>query len=198
MQKPIESPPLHLTARSNNQEWFNIPMKTCWEIFCESLNEVEKRYGFLTHVFLLMNNHYHWIASIPDEYRSKGMCLFQTTTSRQIARSANRINRIYGARYKPTLIKDPVHYQRAIQYVYQNPIRANICRYVQDYPWSTLNSSLVKIHPCEHYDALVPETDYLKWLNSVPDENYNGRTRKALRRRMFLLPRAEDKFRREK
>ncbi len=85
------------------------PLDECWEVFRVTSQEVEVKYGFKTHAFVLMNNHYHWLMNLSQNNLAEGMCYFQTNTSRKIARLSNRINRIYGARYKPTVILEPNH-----------------------------------------------------------------------------------------
>lgn len=181
--------PIHITARSNNQDWFEAPLKDCWEVFAEATSEARKRYGFKTHSFLLMSNHYHWLMSLRENNLGKGMCYFQTNTSREIARLVNRINRIYGARYKPTIIYEPLHFANAYRYIYQNPVRAGICKRVEEYPWSTLSCADFITDDLGSFGCEVPSEHRLNWLNTPISSENTSRIRKALRRRVFAYPR---------
>lgn len=189
-QSPLTTKfPLHIVARSNNQDWFQAPLEECWQVFLHAIQEAHKRHGFRTHAFVMMSNHYHWLLSNPDFKLAEGMCHFQTTTSRGIARSVNRINRIYGARYKPTIVGSPAHFANVLRYIYQNPLRARICTRTEDYPWSSLNCKTLPLFPCEAMSDLVPVADFSDWLNSLAAPETNALIQKGLRRTVFKMPR---------
>ena len=63
-------------------------MDHAWEIFKEVHNETVAQYGFESHAFVLMNNHYHWNNSTPHENVDEGMAYFQTQTSKKILKAA--------------------------------------------------------------------------------------------------------------
>lgn len=181
--------PFHLAARSNNRDWFSIPMRLCWQIFLRNLWGVHDRYGFTTHAFVLMNNHYHWLVSTPQSNLGEGMCWFQTRTSWSLARSACRVNKIYGGRYKPTLLLEPEHFANSVRYVYQNPLRAGIADKARNYPWSTLNRDQSIVRPCLGFDSMIPlKKDFNSWIETVPQAQVNQAIRSALRRRSYKYP----------
>lgn len=183
--------PYSITARSNNRDWFQTPMPRCWAIFESEIKETAAKYGFVTHVFTLMSNHFHWLVTTPEANIDSGMRYFQTETSRQIARASGRINKIYGSRYKWTLIDNPIYYANTFRYFYQNPLRANICESVDQYPWMTYSRrSRVEITPCLALNTHIPKGSELKtWLNTIPDPHFADCMRKALRRSEFRFPR---------
>jgi putative transposase len=189
--------PIHIIARSNNKDWFQAPLEDCWEVFKETLDNAQQKYGFKTHAFVLMSNHYHWLMSLKEENLGSGMCYFQTTTSRKIGRLSNRINRIYGARYKPTEILEPIHYANTYRYIYQNPVRAGICNQVEDYPWSTIHQVQKAREICGPFGAEIPWLDLLSWLNTPLTDTNCERVRLALRRKTFSYPRDQFKLRPE-
>jgi putative transposase len=181
--------PYHVTARSNNRDWFSLPLEQGWDIFKKRIIHAEKFYNFKTHAFVLMGNHYHWLMTTPDRNLAEGMCHFQTQSSWEIARKSNRINRIYGARYKPTLIETPWHFSNALRYIYQNPIRAGVCSDVRNYAWSSFHDESL-VMPLPAFEEFIPKIrhEYIRWLNTVP-EQFQYCMRKALRRSVFKFPR---------
>jgi REP element-mobilizing transposase RayT len=185
--------PYHVVAKSNNGDWFNIPMSATWGIFSEFVDEVRSKYGFQTHAFELMANHYHWILSTPNSNLSDGMQFFGTRTSTSIAREANRINRIYGSRYKPTIIDSPNYYFNVIRYVYQNPLRAGVCDDVRKYPWSTFCNQSIKVEHAPGFDIHIPKAtvEYIDWLNTIPD-GFTSAVHAGLRRSKFKFPRVQE------
>ena len=183
--------PYSVTARSNNQEWFRLPLENCWSIFENVIGRTAERYNFQTHQFVLMSNHYHWLVSTPDANLNQGMRYFMTESSRSIARATFRINKIFGARYKPCLITTPQYYAHSFRYIYQNPLRAGICKDLKTYKFSTYHpASKIKIFPKNELEEFVPEEkDILnRWLHELLDQPSTERIRKALRRRHFELP----------
>jgi putative transposase len=166
-------------------------MDQCWAIFVNNLKRTVEKYEFQTHSFTLMSNHFHWLVSTPQANIACGMRYFMTETSRGIARASGRINKIFGTRYKGTLVGDPFYYANTFRYFYQNPIRAGICKSVADYPWSTYyRPEAIELFSC-NLGELVPSNpnDALLWLNTVPAAPYEECMRKALRRTNFEFPR---------
>lgn len=183
--------PYSVTARSNNRDWFKIPLEKCWRIFEDVIIETTKRYGFETHCFVLMANHFHWLISTPQENIDEGMRYFMTETSRRLARASGRINRIYGARYKSTMIELPEYYANTVRYFYQNPVRAGVTVRVEDYQWSTCQRiseiDLVAKPAFEEFIPADPATR-LDWFNTLPNSDFNNCMRKALRKMRFEYP----------
>ncbi len=183
--------PYGISARSNNKEWFDLPLSICWNIFTEVIEKTSERYGVRTHCFVLMSNHFHWLVSTPDSNLGEAMRYFMTETSRRIARASGRINKIYGSRYKWTFISEASYYANTIRYFYQNPLRAKICNDVDSYLWSTRSAdSKIKLTPDPKLETSIPsDPDELKrWLNRIPDGPYQLMMQKALRRSEFRFP----------
>ena len=105
------------------------------------------------------------------------MQFFMSRSSRLLRKGTDRINHIYGGRYKWSIIGSPEYYYNCIRYVYQNPVRAKIVSKVEDWGFSSLstadfglNSLLRK--PLTGHDSLIPAgDDFGAWLNvPIPDE----------------------------
>ncbi len=182
--------PYHIVARSNNKDWFDIPMPVCMAIFLEVIEKTKKLYGFEFHTFILMANHFHMILSTPHANLDEGMRYFMTETSRRIARAAGRINKIYGQRYHWTEIKNAIQYAHAFRYNFQNSTRAKIVQFVEDYNWSSLRHKELFV-PNAGFSEHIPDTpeEMLAWLNTIPDTTFDDQIKRALRRFVFKFPR---------
>jgi putative transposase len=185
--------PYSLTARSNNREWFDLPIEQCWNIFVECISLTMETYGIETHCFILMSNHFHWLVSTPNKNLGDAMRFFMTESSRRIARATGRINKIYGTRYKWSVVGSPHYFANSVRYYYQNPVRAKICQRVEDYPWSSLrpDSGLrLTAPPLAGFEMQIPvdAKARLEWLNTLPDPEYSEIMRRALRRTEFRYP----------
>lgn len=166
--------PYNITARSINKDWFNLPMPHVWRIFCEELKKVSEEKNLVVHNFVLMNNHFHMIASTPDSNISQCMHQFMYRTSRRLTRAGNRINESFAGRHYKCILQHQTYFLNAYKYNYRNPVAAGLCNRVEDYPYSTLRG---KINPPE---LLVPISqdflmsndlvETLEWLNTKPSE----------------------------
>jgi putative transposase len=186
--------PYHVCARTNNRDWFEIPLEVVFKIFTQVLNKTSQNYELHIHAFVLMANHFHMVVTTPKANLSEAMRYLMTETSRAVARTSHRINRIYGARYRWTIIKSPAHYAHAVKYVYRNPVKAGISKKVELYPWSTILEEGGPIkrspHPLEFTEYLPPANDdFIKWLNENCGEEHDQRVQAALRRHVFEFPR---------
>jgi putative transposase len=183
--------PYHLYARSNNKEWFDLDMSTCWDIFLRHLAKTREKYFIQIHAFTLMNNHFHWLASTPEENLDEAMRYFMTLTSSEIAKMTGRINHVYGGRYKWSLITNPVHYANVYRYVYQNPLRAGICKSIVDYKFCSYTDNRLKVDPIEGFSEHLPisklESDI--WIDSLISEEGIKLIRQAVKKTTFKYSR---------
>ena len=174
--------PYHVTARTNNKEWFEIPLNEVWALAQESLKEAEKIHHVELISFVLMGNHYHMIVVTPDGNLDLYMYEFNKRLALKIQKCTGRINKIFGGRYKWCLIQSNNYFLNCYRYVYQNPIRAGVVDRCEDYPYSTLKSLIknVKFSVPVH-DKYGFKDDYgLMWLNKKIEENEMLELRKKL------------------
>lgn len=180
--------PYHVTARTNNKEWFEIPLFKVWIFSQEALKEAEVVWPVELISFVLMNNHYHMLIITPEANLDSFMYEFNKRLALKIQRETGRINKIFGSRYKWCLIQSSKYFFNCYRYVYQNPIRAGLVTKCEDYPYSTLkylrsnNNFSIPIH-----DKFGFKDDYgLMWLNkSISDEEL-GLLKKKLARSTFV------------
>src|ERR1044072_9256095 len=131
--------PYHLRARSNNKDWFDLPLDACFEVFERVLPKTCEKFDLKLHAFALMNNHFHLIGTTPDLNIDKTMHHLMTETSRGLRKKTLRTNHVYGGRYKWSVIDSSVYYANCYRYVAQNPLRAKIVSKVENYPYSSFS-----------------------------------------------------------
>lgn len=182
--------PYHITARTNNRERFELDLSEVWEIFENQLFFIHHAFGIRIHAFVLMKNHFHLLASDPKMQLSQALRWLMTETSREIGRRTGRKNRMYGQRNFKCLISNYHYYMHAYKYIYRNPVEAQACKQVEDYPYSTLYGLVGKrklVIPIEE-DLLFDDFERnLVWLNmGVKKEDWDS-IRGALHRSEFKL-----------
>lgn len=190
-----DSFPYHITNRSNNKEFFYIEQARLWEIFMKCFEHLVMQFECELHAFVLMSNHYHLLISTPQNNIGESMKYLHREVARIANKETHRINHFFGGRYKWSLIEHENYYWNATKYIFQNPVRANLCSSVTDYSFSSLNRDSENFQWMMtdfFHDRKKPIELDKSWLNEVfPEEQLVG-IRKALRRREFSLPRGAD------
>ncbi len=181
--------PIHITARSNNREHFFISLPEVWEIFEDYLFLISKGFGIEIISFVLMPNHFHLLLRDPNLQLAQAMQYFMRETSREIARKADRINRIWGGEFSSTVVKGTDYYFTCYKYIYRNPVKANLCKSVFDYPFSTLQGLLGErrsiIPLCEDLTLFDSLTATIQWLDKPFEEDMDEVIRKSLKRKVM-------------
>jgi hypothetical protein len=117
---------------------------------------------------------------------------------REVARQANkktkRINHFFGGRYKWCLIQNENYFWNATKYIFQNPMKAFICKRVEEYPFSSFNTDVNFWHMSDFFGDRDKKIILdLNWLNQSFTKEVNDAIGKGLRRRIFKLPVTKNK-----
>ena len=177
--------PYHITTRSNQRQWFVIDLKDVWEITLNSLYEANNIHPVRIHGFVLMGNHYHLVVDTPDSNIDKFMYEFNKRFSLALRISSGKINKMFGGRYKRSLIQNRSHYLNVLKYVYRNPVKANIVNRVESYRFSTLYAELKHSSLPFRLHSYVNVYDYLEWFNSNHTDLQNESIKKGLKKTVF-------------
>lgn len=191
--------PYHCVARCNNKDWFYIPMDEVWLLFTNTLIELSQKYSLRVHGFVLMSNHYHLIISTHSKYNiSFIMNRLQTIIAQEINRRSGRINHVFGGTYRPSIIRSPYYFANALKYIYQNPLKANICDDVRDYKYSTINDFLGLSSSrfplsCHEYEKNIHMelSEPITWLNEGFSDEAYALLQKATRKTEFKFCKKE-------
>ncbi|MFG1487475.1 transposase [Halobacteriovorax sp. RZ-1] len=133
--------PYHVTRRTNNRDWFNIPINEVWDIVKDSMKYAQDNAPTKVHAFVLMSNHYHLLISTPKCNLHHFMMYFNRRLSREINRRAKRENHCFANEYKATIVNDQRYLETVYRYIYQNPMRAGLTEDIHSYPYSSLHFS---------------------------------------------------------
>lgn len=176
-RRPIErsnSNYYHITARSNNREFFYLPILNVWDIMTDKLLKLQGEYQIKLAAFVLMNNHFHLLLLTPVEDIDRIMYFFMKDVTIEIQKHTGRINKIFGGRYKGSMINSYGYLVNVYKYIYRNPVEVGIVDEAESYPYSTLFfktrsglrapfriETIIPKHAFEDYEDL----DELKWIN---------------------------------
>ena len=159
--------PYHVINRSNQRTWYKADLVKVWQIALESLSIALEHHPVNIHAFVLMSNHYHLVIDTPNSDIDKFMYYFNKNFSLKIRIETRLINRMFGGRYKWSIIKEQDHYLQVLKYVLLNPIKANICSRISDYRFSTIYYQLQDIKlpfQIKAYQKLTCPS-FLEWIH---------------------------------
>ena len=184
--------PYHVSTRCINKDWFAAPLSEVWLPMTENLTKTQLIYNIQVHSFVLMSNHFHLLVTAPELNLSPAMNYFLRETSKGVLKSSSRLNCTFTPRFFRSRIKTDSEFLKVYKYVYRNPVEAGVCKFVEEYPWSTLHQILgfskmrVPLAP-DHiiFDDLEQKLD---WLNLAPDLTHKDLIKKALRKDEFKFP----------
>lgn len=183
--------PYHVTIRCNNREWFDLPMRRVWEICLYSISRANFKRPVNIEAFVLMANHYHLLLYTPNGDLDKFMQIFNTCLSHFLRIETNRINRIFGDRYKWSLVTEQRYYQNVVRYVFQNPIRAGLVSLCQEYPFSSLHYQIHgKKLPFVTPDRFA-DISFINYVNQRLDDEQNHQLKTSLQKTGSYSPDAE-------
>ncbi len=113
-------------------------MEEVWGIAQASFKVALKKHPCDIGQFVLMGNHYHLLVKTPKQNLDLFMYEFGKHFSLQLRRATGLINRMFGGRYKWSIITSNEQLMRVFRYIYQNPLRASLASSCEKYPFSTL------------------------------------------------------------
>lgn len=180
--------PYHVTSRTRNKDWYQIPLDQVWNYSIQSLSEAHRKISVNIHAFVLMHNHYHLLVQTPGADLDKFMYHFNKRLSQRIRKASARINQIFGGRYKWSLVDEHDYLSNVYRYIFQNPLRAKMVRRCQDYPFSTYHYQYFnKTFPLPILDLInLRDIEFEKWVNDEVAEKENLAIKRGLKRKAFV------------
>ena len=176
--------PYHVTMRTNNKDWFQIPMCDVWDICKQSLKYAIAKNSVVIHSFVLMGNHYHLLLTTPNEDIDKFMQSFNLNLSRLITKKSGVINHKFSNRYKWTIVAEQNYLLNVYRYIYQNPVRAGIAVNCFSYPYSSLHFTSYESKLFNHYTHIDYAQEKL-WLERNYGDDFNQIIKNALTKETF-------------
>ena len=125
----------HVTARAGHGRALFID-DVDRERFLWLLNHYAARVDIRILAYCLMDTHYHLL--LEGNSVDLGL-LMQRLNGRYVQRYNARHERyghLFAERYTAYEIRDEEHFEQALTYIDENPVKAGLCRQAEDWPWS--------------------------------------------------------------
>lgn len=126
--------------------------------YIKCMFKLKDNYSLKIIAYCIMNNHAHLLIKTElIEELSKYMQRLNIKYSHYFNKKYNRVGYVFRDRYKSEGIYDEEHLYNCIRYIYDNPVKAGICKHASEYPYSNYKIINRKIN--EQYSFIDDEED---------------------------------------
>jgi putative transposase len=129
--------PHHVIQRGNNRQLI-FSSSGDYTCFLALLDESARKFGVAVHAYVLMDNHFHLLAT---PHTDTALPLMMQSLGRSYVRYFNQLQSrsgtLWEGRYRSTLIQTDRYLLTCMAYIDLNPVRAGMVAEAKDYPWSS-------------------------------------------------------------
>lgn len=124
--------------------------------YTDFMYDLKNEYNINIIAYCIMNNHVHLLLEF-DKLKnlSSYMHRLNTKYANYYNKKYNRVGYVFRNRFKSEAIFDESYFYHCISYIFNNPVKAHICQYPIDYPYSNIK-------------------EYIKLYGNLPLENDNN------------------------
>ena len=129
--------PHHVIQRGNNRQAIFLSSGDR-QFLLDLLKENAEKFGVAIHAYVLMDNHFHLLAT---PQTADALPQMMQAVGRRYVRLFNdsngRTGTLWEGRYKSTVIQTDRYLLACMVYIDLNPVRAGLVAYPVDFPWSS-------------------------------------------------------------
>ncbi len=130
----------HVTSRGNKRQ--NIfTNHEDRNTFVNVLARTIKTYNWKCYAFCLMDNHYHILLQTPNGDLSTGMRDLNGIYTQLFNKKHHTTGHIFEGRYRAFVIEQGEYFCEVLRYTVLNPLRANMVKRPDDWPWSSYSAT---------------------------------------------------------
>lgn len=142
------------------------------KFYIRMMKKISKYQEVKVLAYCVMNNHTHMLVKTnKTEKMSKFMQRLNTTYGKYYNQKYNRVGYVFRNRYKSEGIYDEKHLYNCVRYIYNNPVKAGICKEAKEYQYSNykeINSKYKEINV-----DLIDEYSFIDIEDKNPRKNEN-------------------------
>ena len=158
-RKYIETSYIHIMTQGINKNYIFDKSEDI-KYYIKIIYELRTEYNIKIIAYCIMNNHAHILVEIKDiNDLSKYMQRINTKYGKYYNKKYNRVGFVFRNRYKSEGIYNDKHLYNCINYIYENPVRAGICKKASEYAYSNYKKINIKIEGDYNFIEIDEEKD---------------------------------------
>lgn len=172
-RKKSESGIYHIMLRGINRQSIFEDDEDC-EKYLQCLFECKSVSGFTPYAYCLMGNHLHLLLAEGKESLEQ---IFKRIGARYVFWynwKYKRSGHLFQDRLKSETVNDDAYFLAVLRYVYQNPVKAGLCKQAGDYAWSSYRTLSEPTPPVEHRRALelLPLEQFKAFVDAPSEDQF--------------------------
>lgn len=144
----------HIIHRGNNRE-FIFGEDADKDYLIGQLSILSRDMGYGLYGYAIMGNHYHLIVQIRVETLKSVMHRINLRYSKYFNRKYERTGHVFEGRYRAIPVAEEKYMVVLLRYIHQNPVKAGICKSVEEYSWSSDRYYRKNIKDCVEIDLVL-------------------------------------------
>ena len=139
----------HIMSQGINRSYiFEDPIDI--KVYIKNMYEIKEKYNIKIIAYCIMNNHTHILLQTDKvQNLSKYMQSLNTRYGQYYNKKYKRVGYVFRDRYKAQGIYNEEQLNTCIKYIYDNPVKAGICKRPEEYKFSNYNSNIIKSNKCK-------------------------------------------------
>lgn len=106
--------------------------------FIYTLGRYKKKCGFEIYAYCLMPNHLHILMKVGSEPLAQIMRRICGSYVYWYNKRHDRIGNLFQDRFRSEVVEDDNYFLTVLRYIHQNPVKAGLCKNIEEYPWSSV------------------------------------------------------------
>lgn len=182
--------------------------------YLKKLDETLKRFNTLLGGFCLMKNHTHLLLKMINDPFGKIFKSLNTSYANYFNKKRKTVGHVFQGRPQIKIIVNEIYLHTVIEYIHNNPVKANLVQNSLEYPWSSVNvnkngkfqnfileswypvkissKNILNAEFCEHFIGSKKEYIELEKRNSEKCNQYYTDNRKNLNLETIVLEEIAD------
>ena len=142
----------HVITQGNNKNYiFDRPEDI--KYYIKIMYQLQKEHDIEIIAYCIMNNHTHALIRTESiSELSKFMLKLNSKYAIYYNKKYKQVGYVFRDRFKSEVICDENHFYNCIHYIYNNPVRAGICKHPMDYPYSNYKANLNNLMKIQEYN----------------------------------------------
>ena len=167
-RKKSESGIYHVMLRGINQQQIFEDTEDC-DKFIQILQESKAVSDFKIFAYCLMSNHIHLLIKFEKEPIEQ---VFKRIGARYVYWfnvKYQRVGHLFQDRFKSEPVEDDSYFLTVLRYIHQNPVKAGICKNVEDYKYSSYQEYIEKpwLVDVDFVFDMISKKEFIKYNNEA-------------------------------
>ena len=161
----------HIMLRGINQQQIFHEAED-YNKFIEIVKECKQTKDFNIYAYCLMGNHVHLLLKETEETIGQVMKRIASRFASWYNIKYQRVGHLFQDRFKSEPVEDDAYFLTVLRYIHQNPIKAGLCKKIDDYQYSSFNEFFLKssLIDSEVVFDIISKDDFISFNNELSFE----------------------------